>query len=88
LPLLQRLNKFREVLALHYMRKLGQSWLNREVLPTIVYGLATTVLNPQATVHKWKWMKTHEKLSHPTAEGIGHSPPLNPQRSPEIGGLS
>ncbi|MEG4471450.1 glycosyltransferase family 2 protein [Microcoleus sp. AT9_B5] len=88
LPLLQRLNKFREFLALHYMRKLGQSWLNREVLPAIVYGIATTVLNPQATVHKWKWMKTHEKLSHQTAEGISHSPQLNPQRSSEIGGLS
>ncbi len=88
LPLLQRLNKFREVLALHYMRKLGQSWLNREVLPTIVYGVATTVLNPQATVHKWKWMKNHEKLSHQTTEGISHSAELNRQRSSEIGGLS
>ncbi|WP_445240741.1 hypothetical protein [Microcoleus vaginatus] len=85
---MQRLNKFREVLALHYMRKLGQSWLNREVLPTIVYGITTTVLNPKATVDKWKWMKNHEKLSHHTAEGIAHSPELNPQRSSEIGGLS
>ncbi|MBD1830384.1 glycosyltransferase family 2 protein [Microcoleus sp. FACHB-61] len=88
LPLLKKFNKFREVLALHYMRKLGQSWLNREVLPTIVYGLATTVLNPQATVNKWKWMKTHEKLSHETAEGIGHSAELNSQRSSELGGFS
>ncbi|MEG4209166.1 glycosyltransferase family 2 protein [Microcoleus sp. S13_B4] len=88
LPLLQRLNKFREVLAQHYMRKLGQSWLNREVLPTIFYGLATTVLNPQATVNKWKWMKTHEKLSKERTEGISHSPQLNPQRSSEIGRLS
>lgn len=88
LPLLKKLNKFREVLALHYMRKLGQSWLNREVLPTIVYGVATTVLNPKATVDKWKWMKAHEKLSHHTAEGMGHSAELNPQRSSEIGGLS
>jgi hypothetical protein len=70
------------------MRKLGQSWLNREVLPTIVYGVATTVLNPQATVHKWKWMKAKEKLSHQSAEGISHSAELNPQQSSEIGGLS
>lgn len=63
LPLLKRLNKFREVLALHYMRKVGQSWLNREVLPTLIYGIATTLLNPKATLNKWKWMKAHEQLS-------------------------
>lgn len=63
LPFLKRLNKFREVLALHYMRKVGQSWLNGEVLPTLFYGIATTVLNPQATVNKFKWMKYHEHLS-------------------------
>jgi hypothetical protein len=68
------------------MRKLGQSFLNREVLPTIVYGLATTVLNPQATLHKWKWMKGDEKLSHQSAEGISHSAELNPHESSEIGG--
>ncbi|HAT15737.1 MAG TPA: glycosyltransferase family 2 protein [Microcoleaceae bacterium UBA11344] len=61
LPLLERLNKLREVLAQHYMRKVGQSWLNREVLPTIVYGIATTVLNPQATLNKFKWIKYNEK---------------------------
>jgi hypothetical protein len=89
LPVLKRLNKFREVLALHYMRKLGQSFLNREVLPTLIYGLATTVLNPQATVNKWKWMKAHEKLSEQRAEGISNSAEFNnPQQSSEIGGLS
>ena len=62
LPFLKRLNKFREVLALHYMRKVGQSWLNGEVLPTLFYGIATTVLNPQATVNKFKWMKHHERI--------------------------
>ena len=87
LPLLKKLNKFREVLALHYMRKLGESFLNREVLPTIVYGLATTVLNPQATLQKWKWMKADEKLSHQPAEGISHSAELNAHQSSEIGGL-
>jgi glycosyltransferase involved in cell wall biosynthesis len=61
LPLLKRLNKLREVLAQHYMRKVGQSWLNREFLPTIVYGIATTVLNPQATLNKFKWIKYNEK---------------------------
>ena len=61
LPLLERLNKLREVLAQHYMRKVGQSWLNREVLPTIVYGIATTVINPQATLNKFKWIKYNEK---------------------------
>jgi glycosyltransferase involved in cell wall biosynthesis len=61
LPLWKRLNKFREFLALHYMRKLGQSWLNRDFLSTLVYGIATTALNPQATLNKLKWMKYHEK---------------------------
>jgi len=61
LPLLKRLNKLREVLAQHYMRKVGQSWLNREVLPTIVYGIATIVINPQATLNKFKWIKYNEK---------------------------
>ena len=63
LPLLKKINKFREVLALHYMRKVGQSWLNREILPTLIYGIVTTLLNPQATINKWKWMKAHEQLS-------------------------
>ncbi len=63
LPLLKKINKFREVLALHYMRKVGQSFLNREILPTLIYGIVTTVLNPQATLNKWKWMKAHEQLS-------------------------
>ena len=61
LPLWKRLNKFRKFLALHYMRKVGQSWLNREFLPILVYGIATTALNPQATLNKFKWMKYHEK---------------------------
>lgn len=69
LPLLKRLNKLREVLSQHYMRKVGQSWLNREFLPTIVYGIATTVLNPQATLNKFKWIKYHEQFSAPKAEG-------------------
>lgn len=62
LPLWKRINKLREVLALHYMRKAGQSWLNREVLGTLVYGIGTAVLNPQATVNKFKWMKHHERI--------------------------
>jgi glycosyltransferase involved in cell wall biosynthesis len=61
LPLGKRFNKFREFLALHYMRKVGQSWLNREFLPTLVYGIATTALNPQASLNKLKWMKYHEE---------------------------
>lgn len=60
LPFGKKLNKFRGFLALHYMRKVGQSWLNREVLPTLVYGIATTLLNPQATLNKLKWMKYNE----------------------------
>jgi glycosyltransferase involved in cell wall biosynthesis len=63
LPLGKRLNKLREILALHYMRKAGQSWLNREVLATVFYGLGTALLNPQATLNKFKWMKYHEQLS-------------------------
>jgi glycosyltransferase involved in cell wall biosynthesis len=69
LPLLKRLNKLREVLSQHYMRKVGQSWLNREILPTIVYGIATIVIGPQATLNKFKWIKHHERLSDPKAEG-------------------
>ncbi|MGB7711052.1 MAG: glycosyltransferase family 2 protein [Microcoleus sp.] len=69
LPLFKRLNKLREFLSQHYMRKVGQSWLNREFLPTIVYGIATTVLNPQATLNKFKWIKYNEQLSAPKAEG-------------------
>ncbi len=61
LPLWKKFDKFRDFLALHYMRKLGQSWLNREFLPTLVYGIATTVLNPQASLNKLKWMKYHEE---------------------------
>jgi glycosyltransferase involved in cell wall biosynthesis len=61
LPPWKRFNKFREFLALHYMRKVGQSWLNREFLPTFVYGIATTALNPQASLNKLKWMKYHEE---------------------------
>ncbi len=61
LPLWKKLDKFREFLALHYMRKLGQSWLNREFLPTLIYGIATTMLNPQASLNKLKWMKYHEE---------------------------
>ena len=60
LSLLKKINKFRELLALHYMRKVGQSLLNREFLPTLLYGIATTVLNPKATLNKWKWMKYNE----------------------------
>jgi len=60
LPLWQRLNKLREVLALHYMRKAGQSWLNREFLQTLVYGIASTAINPQASLNKLKWMKYNQ----------------------------
>jgi len=88
LPLLKRINKFREVLALHYMRKVGQSLLNREVLPTLIFGIATTLLNPIATLNKWKWMKSQEKLSHQPAEGIRHSAELNSQQSSHIRGFS
>jgi len=69
LPLFKRLNKLREFLSQHYMRKVGQSWLNREFLPTIVYGIATIAINPQATLNKFKWIKHHERLSDPKAEG-------------------
>ena len=87
LPLWQRLNKLRDVLALHYMRKVGQSWLNREFLPTIVYGIAATVLNPQATLNKFKWMKYHDNLSHQRAEDIRHAK-FNSQSSSKIGEVS
>ncbi|HLO50997.1 MAG TPA: glycosyltransferase family 2 protein [Kamptonema sp.] len=63
LPPLKKLNKLRELLALHYMRKAGQNWLNRNILPALIFGVVTTVLNPQATVNKFKWMKYQERLS-------------------------
>lgn len=63
LPPLKKLNKLREIAATRFMRKAGQSWLNREIWPTLVYGIATTVLSPQATVHKIKWMKYQKQLN-------------------------
>lgn len=59
----KKLNKFREILATRLMRKAGESWLNREILPTLFYGVVTTALNPQATLHKIQWMKYQKRLS-------------------------
>jgi glycosyltransferase involved in cell wall biosynthesis len=61
---LQKLNKKREILALHYMRKGGQSWLNQEILPALFFGVLATMLNPQATLHKVKWMNHQKKLNN------------------------
>ena len=63
LPLLEKLNKLRKIAAIRFMRKAGESWLNREILSTLVYGIATTALNPQATVHKIQWMKYQKGLN-------------------------
>ena len=63
LPPLKKLNKLRKIAAIHFMRKAGESWLNREILSTLVYGIATTALNPQATVHKIQWMKYQKRLN-------------------------
>jgi glycosyltransferase involved in cell wall biosynthesis len=63
LPQLQKLNRFRELLALHYMRKAGQNWLNRDILPALFFGILATLLNPQASLHKLKWMTYQEKLN-------------------------
>ena len=63
LPPLKKLNKLREIVATRFMRKAGESWLNREILPTLIYGIATTALNPQATVHKIQWMKYQKQLN-------------------------
>ncbi|NJM60725.1 MAG: hypothetical protein HC849_11780 [Oscillatoriales cyanobacterium RU_3_3] len=60
---MKKLNKLREIAATSFMRKAGQSWLNREIVPTLVYGIATTALNPQATVHKIQWMKYQKRLN-------------------------
>ncbi|WP_332954198.1 hypothetical protein [Microcoleus sp. AR_TQ3_B6] len=49
---LKKLNQLRKIVAIHFMRKAGESWLNREILSTLVYRIATAALNPQATVHK------------------------------------
>jgi len=63
LPPLEKLNKLRKIAAIRFMRKAGESWLNREILSTLVYGIATTALNPQATVHKIQWMKYQKGLN-------------------------
>jgi glycosyltransferase involved in cell wall biosynthesis len=63
LPPLKKLNKLREIVATRFMRKAGESWLNREILPTLVYIIAKTALNPQATVHKIQWMKYQKRLN-------------------------
>lgn len=63
LPPLKKLNKLRDILSLHYMRKAGQSWLNREIFSTFFFGITATLLNPQATLNKFKWMKYQERLS-------------------------
>jgi hypothetical protein len=63
LPVLEKLNKLRKIAATRFMRKAGESWLNREILPTLVYGIATTALNPQATVNKIQWMKYQKRLN-------------------------
>ncbi|MEG4805476.1 glycosyltransferase family 2 protein [Microcoleus sp. ARI1-B5] len=63
LPPLKKLNKLREIAATRFMRKAGESWLNREILPALLYGIATTALNPQATVHKIQWMKYQKRLN-------------------------
>lgn len=63
LPPLKKLNKLRKFAATRFMRKAGESWLNREILPTLIYGIATTALNPQATVHKIQWMKYQKRLN-------------------------
>lgn len=60
---LKKLNKLREIAATRFMRKAGQSWLNREILPTLIYGIATTALNPQGTLHKIQWMKYQKRLN-------------------------
>jgi len=63
LPPLKKLNKLREIAATRFMRKAGQSWLNREIWSTLVYGIATAALNPQATLHKIQWMKYQKRLN-------------------------
>ena len=63
LPPLKKLNKLREIAATRFMRKAGESWLNREILSTLVYGIATTALKPQATVYKIHWMKYQKQLN-------------------------
>ena len=63
LPPLEKLNKLRKIAAIRFMRKAGESWLNREILSTLVYEIAKTALNPQATVYKIQWMKYQKRLN-------------------------
>jgi hypothetical protein len=53
LPLLKKLNKLRKIVAIRFMRKAGESWLSREILSALVYGIAKTALNPQALCTKF-----------------------------------
>ena len=62
-PPLKTLNKLRRMAAIHFIIKAGESWLNRDILSTLVYGIAKTALNPQATVHKIQWMKYQKRLN-------------------------
>jgi len=63
LPLLQKLNKLRGILALHYMRKAGQNWLNRDVFLAVFFGGLVILLDPQAIINKLKWMNHQKKLN-------------------------
>jgi len=62
-PPLKTLNKLRKMAAINFIRKAGESCLNRDILSTLVYGIAKTALNPQATVHKIQWMKYQKRLN-------------------------
>jgi len=63
LPLLQKLNKLRGILALHYMRKAGQNWLNRDVFLAVFFGGLVILLDPQAIINKFQWMNHQKKLN-------------------------
>jgi glycosyltransferase involved in cell wall biosynthesis len=63
LPQLQKLNKLRGLLALHSMRKAGQSWLNQDVFLAFFFGGIVILLDPQAIINKFKWMKHQKELN-------------------------
>jgi hypothetical protein len=58
-PTLKKLNILRKVLATRYMRKVGENWLNQEIIKALSYGVLVIVLNPQEIRSKLQRLKSN-----------------------------
>ena len=56
-PTLKKLNILRKLLATRYMRKVGENWLNQEIIKALGYGVLVIVLNPQEIRSKLQRLK-------------------------------